>query len=158
MIQRFLDNNIVVPLPDTNIQGITLKRKAFVQTIRIEIEAQRVALSIKVYYYGVAENNDYGDILALPGILPFIVEMVADNTNIVDAATGQVLCPVTEEYYANPAYEEGSELPEKLLNPLLENLTYMYEFEFFSLLMHQPVVVAQMATAKILYAASTGRI
>lgn len=46
MLQRFEQTQIIVEIPDREIQGISLKRKAIVQSIDIELAAQRIALNL----------------------------------------------------------------------------------------------------------------
>lgn len=145
-LQRFENTNIMVDIADAIVQGIVLKRKAHVQAIVIEIEAKRVALKVKVYYYGIAENDGYGEVLSIPGITAYGVELVADNTVLVDAATGETICNADELPNADNE------------NSPLYNRNYMFEFELFAAMMHMPVIVAEMAVAKVQYAASIGRI
>jgi hypothetical protein len=152
-LQRFENSNIIIDLPDEITQGITLRKKAHVQSINIEIEARRVAMNVKIYYYGIDDA-----ILDLPGITSYIRPLVADDTVIVDATTGENICDSINEYIPNPDHVEGDELPEKMLNPLLENKNYMYEFELFAAMMHTPVIVAGIAIAKVQAAFSVGRL
>jgi hypothetical protein len=150
---RFIPTDVTVALPDVEIQGIKLKRKASIHAINIELEAGRVAMNVKVSYYG---SDD--ELLRVPGIVPYVRSLVADNSIIVDATTGETLCTSDVEYLPNPDHVKDNELPERILNPLLVNKDYMYEFELFAALMHQQVVVADIATARILYAESIGRL
>ena len=113
---RYENADIIVALPDATIQGITLKRKAHVQSINIELEAKRVAMNIKVVYYGTDDQ-----VLNVPGINSYVRPLVADISTIVDAATGVPICESENEYIANPDHVEGDELPATILNPLLLN-------------------------------------
>ncbi len=152
-LQRFSNTQILVEIQDRVIEQVTLKRKVLVQSINIELTAQRVALNLLIKYYGANEDGSYADELNVPGITAYNHSLVADMTTLVDASTGIKICDAANEYVADPN-SEG----QTMLNPLLTGKTYMYEFELFAAMMYQSTIVANVAIAKVQYAASQNQL
>ena len=153
MLQSYTDTQIIVEISDRDIQGISLKRKALVQSISIELAATRVALNLVIKYYGKNEDESYADELNIPGITAYNKSLIADMTTLVDATNGIKLCDVADQLI-----DDEADAGQQIENPVLSGKTYMYEFEFFMAMMHQATVVADVATAKVQYAASIGQL
>lgn len=147
-LQRFQTTDIVVTGTPVTKQGITLNRQAVVQCLRIELLAKQVTLDLNIQYIG-DDNNP----IALPGLVNYQRSLVASMTNLVDAATGNMICPSNLEYVYNPDDPDN-----KMLNPLLVGKTYMYDFEAFAALMHDNVNVADKVVEHIQYAFNTGQL
>lgn len=152
-IQRFTNTDIIVEISDREIEGVILKRKAIVQNIDIALSAKKVSLNLIVKYFGKNKDGTYADELQLPGITAYNKSLVADMTTLADVATGIDVCNSVDEYV-----DDVNNVGQKILNPLLDGKTYMYDFEMFAAMMFQPEVVATIYTQRIQYAASQGQL
>lgn len=150
-LQRFTNHEIVVSIAPRTIAGVQLQRKAHCNTISIEPDVSKVTLYIDVYYVDTAEIND-----PARGIIKYTRQSVADMSTIVDVSDptspyfGMPLISSTQEYLTDST---GTHL-----NPALTGKAYMFEYEFFRMLMQQPVKVYDLAVSKIQYAAMTGKL
>lgn len=145
------DNELIVDLPDRVINGIAMKRKAHSHSVQIEDMDKRVVMNIMIYYYGTdGEKIDNPAI----GITSYLRTLTADNNFFVDAANGIPLCRVSEQFVQD--VQDDEELSVE--NPLLAGKTYVREFQLFSQMQKNPVIINNMKRDKILFAASQGRL
>lgn len=139
---------LICDIPDL-VQGETIiKRKAELNFLLYQPRDRKVTISIQVLPFA-AVNNQYGDRLDIPNS-PFVSYekvMYATDMWFVDAITGEVLCETKDEY--SDGFDEEQN-PIKIINPLLNNRTYVKEFEFYNMLANiQPVIINQLITQKI---------
>lgn len=76
--------SIEIEIPDLNVNGITLKRKASLFTMTYNQAAKYLALSWIV---------SYPEMEGVKGFSPYSKESIADNTTMVDVQTGDILTP-----------------------------------------------------------------
>ncbi|MEO6721441.1 MAG: hypothetical protein ABIN67_13820 [Ferruginibacter sp.] len=91
---------IEIEIPDVELQGTTLKRKAKLFTLTYNQNAKALTLTWIVSYYILDNNGGYGSLLEMPGISTYSKESIADDTTMVDVQTGAILLPNTDNNYA----------------------------------------------------------
>lgn len=142
------DSPLIIDIASTSIGGLVFNRKASPHSIPLELNAKRVVMYVQVFYIGTD-----GQVINEPekGIQPYTRMLVADNTKFVDMATGIQVCKVDNEYITNA-------VGEQVLNPVLENINYIKEYELFRQMMRTQQVIDDIITNYIQYAALVGKL
>lgn len=129
---------LLVNLPDLIQEGNTIKRKGML----VEQSYSPVFKYVKITF-DIVPYSDAGERLDLVENSIFQARRItfsADNRFLVDTAEGhegEVLCPIEEEMLT--AVVDGVETAS--LNPLLDDKTYMPDYDFWDSIAHTQSVI-----------------
>ena len=90
--------SIVINIPDFEINGTILKRKASAEKLSYSLGTKTVSVLWRVDFYA-DDNGAYGTAINRPGINSYFKETVADNTVKVNPSTGEILKPDKDGNY-----------------------------------------------------------
>lgn len=158
-----LSDKIVVEISDFVSGGTKIKRKAELVKLEYSLQEKRVGIHISIIPYAVGPvdadgNETYGDPLVNTsfGMFPnqnssfniTFKQLIANNTTIVDAATGELL---GESSLIND--------PIATTTGVLAGKNYMLEFDFYKMVAGtQDVNIDTLITNKIKQADDAGRL
>jgi hypothetical protein len=160
LLELQVSPDIIVEISNKIYGGTIIKRKAQVYDLRYSPMERRVLIRVLINLFALGDNDTYGE--PLGNLEPFITvskEIIADNTDIVDATTGEFLGPVT---MLDPIPDP--ENPGQFLDPFavgqpLEGKTIMREYDFYkTVAATQPVMLDSMIINKIIEQDSTGKL
>lgn len=133
---------LVVDLPDLIQEENTIKRKGMLVELNYSPVFKYVRITFDIVPYSAA-----GARLDLEENSIFHAKRItfsADNRFLVNTAVdheGEVICPIEEEFLT--AVVDGVEGTS--LNPLLEDKTYMADYDFWDSIAHtQPVILTDV--------------
>lgn len=118
---------IEIDIPDLILGGLSLKRKARLFTLTYNQATKSLTLAWIVRY---------PDLQGVKGLSTYSKESIADNTVMVDVATGEILEPVITE--VGTLDEEGNPVIDAEGNPLTHEETsypgnYTGQYDWFNM-------------------------
>lgn len=153
--------DIIVEISDKSIGSTIIKRKAEVTALQYSPKEKRVTVSLDIIPFAAVEVEPtsgetgstvttYGDsLVGVVGFTTYQKNIIADMTTLVDVTDGVPFASANMMYDATATGPGG----------ILENKTYMYEYEFYKMMAAtQNVVVDDLIISIILRADSDGRI
>ena len=138
-----------IEIPDFQIGESVFKRKIKVISLEYNIENKTVRTDGIIDFYNKNKDGTYGDKVGadesiVARSLP--IHMLADNSQIVNAATGEKVC--TEDEVGN---DEDASSP-------VHGLKYMGQFDFFfAMASSHAIIINSMITNYFLSAVAVGR-
>jgi hypothetical protein len=137
---------IIMDLPDYDDHGIIVKRRAEIIEFYWAMKERYVRVIYDVLPYS-SDEGDYGVRLDQQPDTMFVVQrttILANNSKLVDFRNGDFICMTSEEYLTA---EDGS----SYLNPLLEGLTYIKDYDrYYRIATTQSVIMVDTIKAAIL--------
>lgn len=130
---RHQSPQIVVEISDLVIESTEIKRKARFDRLLYQQGAeptfgiqsaslQKVTIGLTIQHFAKAPDGSYGTSLeGRPGFSSYQHNLIADNSSLVDAATGEVICDASEYNKVESVLPGG----------ILYGRDFMYEDEFF---------------------------
>lgn len=129
--------NIEIDIPDIVVNGITIKRKAMLFTMNYNQDAKHLVLTWIV---------SYPELIGVKGFLPYSKQSIADNTTMVDAATGAIISPELVQDINEDGTPKADESGKPIMvEKIIYDGNYVGQYDWFNYIAEtQPVKVHDM--------------
>jgi hypothetical protein len=159
---------IIVEISDLTLDSTIIKRKARFDSLHYQQldqpnydGKQIVVISLTILHYTQLSDGSYGELINNSrGIQSYQTQLIADNSTLVDATTGQIIGPsslLDDPNNLLDAYTDENGVQHDA--GILFGKDYMYESEFFRRIADQlPVVVDDLIKLHIVTANTDNRL
>lgn len=131
------------------IGGIAVyNRKARFGILNWDTYNKKVYVECEVFPYQRNEDRSYGNAIVDDKEMPIVKYVFIASDDMVDAATGDILCKANEIFVIDNTDPEN---PVTVENPVLAGKNYMPEYDFYCMLADtQEVNITQLIQSRII--------